>query len=247
MPANVDQRSANGSTPLFIAVHMRDYDICRVLLAANADPTIKNRKDKTPLDLARENRDSALAAEQKRAEAESRDPQRRRFRRKGVDPSIRIAAMLESETQVNESLDELRAELAPYLVPHVIESGVPIGDDEEDEPDSESEEVAEVEIPAKIQKTQKPAKKKRKFKAEPREPSSEMLRILEILKSLDQRVQRMEAGYYARSPSRDVSTDRQAPAVCAHCGFGMAEQCPTCKLSFCRRCIAKESVHKCTA
>jgi ankyrin repeat protein len=50
MPANVDQGSASGSTPLSIAVSMREHDIIRVLLAANTDQ----------LDLASENRDLGL-------------------------------------------------------------------------------------------------------------------------------------------------------------------------------------------
>lgn len=52
--ANVNKKSASGSTPLHIAVSLCDYIMVKILLAANSDILIQDANGKTPLDLALE-------------------------------------------------------------------------------------------------------------------------------------------------------------------------------------------------
>ena len=54
-PANVQQISENGNTPLHNATKINDLDMIKILLFHKADPSIKNKNGKTPLDIAKEN------------------------------------------------------------------------------------------------------------------------------------------------------------------------------------------------
>jgi hypothetical protein len=176
--ANVDQRSANGSTPVYIAVSLRDVNLVRVLMAANADPTIRTRSGKDALELARELRAAAEEFELKKMEAEIKDPRRKKLHRKSVNPAIRIAQILASETPLNESLEDLMVELAPWVVPRVM--GAVDGDgEEEDYSDDE------------------PGAGKAKGAAG---TNPDMLEILNLVRSLDDRLRKMEAARYARPP-----------------------------------------------
>jgi hypothetical protein len=55
--ANVDQRSAAGSTPLYIAAFLGDANLVEVLLSAGADATVVCASGLTALDVARRRRD----------------------------------------------------------------------------------------------------------------------------------------------------------------------------------------------
>jgi hypothetical protein len=101
-----------------MAVHVQDYPICRVLLAAGADPTIGDETRVPPPALARQLADKVRTV----------------FRGgRAREDTLRIEALLNGNPP-RESLDDLRAELAPSLVPGFGAK------DEKDETDEEEEE-----------------------------------------------------------------------------------------------------------
>ena len=50
--ANVDAQNAAGFTPLMLAAHHGNYEICNMLINAGADITLRNKNDGTALMLA---------------------------------------------------------------------------------------------------------------------------------------------------------------------------------------------------
>jgi hypothetical protein len=97
-PANVDQPSANGATPLHIAIHNGHLAMVRVLIAHNADPTKRDGSDLDALSLAT------------KVEAEKR---RIRFRAARNAERKLITAYLKEEH--NEAVEEVMDELAPEI------------------------------------------------------------------------------------------------------------------------------------
>jgi hypothetical protein len=130
-PANFDQRSAGGSVPLHIAVQQQNLSIVRILCVSGADASIQNDYGQTPL---------ALGQEMKKARDDDLEVRRKKFETDGrpyVPPDAKsdideIVKVLQSPP--DESLEELRQTLAPYLVPKVeIHGGGGLEDEEGDE------------------------------------------------------------------------------------------------------------------
>jgi hypothetical protein len=244
--ANVDQRSANGSTPLYIAVFVHDYNICRVLLAANADTTVEDDQGegKQPRvsapDLAKQLADKARAQQVQREAAQQGKPQKaRKVVNQTLEDTLKIDQLLHDDPP-NKSLDDLKSELAPGLMPQMGE------DEEEDEGDK-----GEVEAPKKkgaakgaddAKSGDTEGKKKKSKKSSP-----ELKLILDKLTALDQRVQRIEsritpgAGF---APAQAADTFRVGR--CSNCGGAGATQCATCRREFCATCGAKPALHACS-
>jgi ankyrin repeat protein len=241
-PANADQRSANGSTPIYIAVYLRDSNLVRILLAANCDATIECRSGKSAVTLAMELRAAAEEDDAKRAAAEAIEPWRKRLRRKPGDSAIRTAQLLEGD--VGQTLDDLKAEFAPWLVPDAVPV-LPAAElsPEEDFPEKEA---AKMEIEP-VRKA-KHGRKKAKRRESP--PAVDTLQILRLLKSLEGRIQRMESDTQrAQSQGRQAREAGQptvgSAPVCAVCGTFPAQNCETCHRWFCGRCGLKAAVHAC--
>jgi hypothetical protein len=103
-PANIELPSASGSPPIYIAVHARDYDIVRILIAAGADPGLPAASGKSAIDLARE-----FCAES------------------GIVPrsiEMRILEVLTTDQSID--LEILKAEVAPELVAPIIRDDEPV-------------------------------------------------------------------------------------------------------------------------
>lgn len=112
--ANVDQRSAAGSSPLYIATYLKDPQLVQILLAAGADTSLTTAKGETPLGLAKRLKSAAEA---------------RTHNGKGkIDPISEVYRLL--HTPSDEDLDALRHKFAPELIP-VMQ--ITAGEEEEDE------------------------------------------------------------------------------------------------------------------
>jgi hypothetical protein len=117
--ANVDQRAASGSTPLFIATFVRDFRTVEVLLVAGADPTIENDEGQNAVKLAANNK----AREQKRGKP-------------GV--ATQIADLIQNPP--NTDFETLREKYAQELTPAVFIEGLE-SDGEEQTPGTGEENI----------------------------------------------------------------------------------------------------------
>jgi ankyrin repeat protein len=138
--ANVDQPSAKGSTPLHVAVFIHNFPICRVLLAANADPTIGDEMHEgvnrvSARTLARQLAEKARVRQAEREADLARDPQKaRKIVNQSLEDTLRIEELL-SGNPPKDSLEDLKAELAPSLIAR-------LGAEEEQKPDEEQNDHA---------------------------------------------------------------------------------------------------------
>jgi hypothetical protein len=119
--ANIDQRAASGSAPLFIATFIKDLRAVEILLVAGADPTIKNGEGINA---------AILAANNKTREQERGKP--------GL--ATQIADLIESPP--NTDLETLKEKYAPELTPEVVIEGLEL-DTEEQPAETEEGRIAQ--------------------------------------------------------------------------------------------------------
>jgi hypothetical protein len=112
--ANVDQRSAAGSSPLYIATYLKDPRLVQILLAAGADASLTTAKGETPLKLA----ERLKAAAEGCAKA----------RNGKLGPIFEVYRILNNPP--DEDLESLRHKFAPELIPEMQPAP---GDEEEEE------------------------------------------------------------------------------------------------------------------
>jgi hypothetical protein len=229
-PANVDQRSSIGSTPLYIATFLRDPKIVRVLLAAGADQSIQTAKKKpenndqpdTPLALATRLKADVekTAAARERAGVRPRDHGRKR----AVDPIFEVYNLL--TTPPEDDLEKLKHEFAPELIEAVKGPGE--GGEEEEE------EAAEEPVPKE---------KKGKAKKAASASAKKIDEFFELLKNLTRRVEQLERGSGPGVLRPGVRTSEAEIVICTGCGTAPAKACDTCRRTFCDTCVQKVDKH----
>jgi Fe2+ or Zn2+ uptake regulation protein len=120
--ANPDQKSANGATPLHIAVHSGNPILVRILLAFSADTEFVNKDGLTAVELAKKLATQGAA--------------------KVTKERIRIVEILENPG--NENPSDLMGEMAPVLIPPIMAPTVNGDDDESGEEEEEKKKKKEV-------------------------------------------------------------------------------------------------------
>ena len=224
-PANVLIRTDFGSPPLYLAVFNKDPKIVRVLLAAGADATQKHAKGKTVLELAKELKEM----KDREKAASGAAPKRKRSK----DPEDEILDLLEG--QKTFTLDALKGELCPELVPEGDGIEAP-WDEEEDE--DEEEEVDDDATPVKKPEVKVRADKKRKKKG----PG--LSQIYDLLQMMSRRLEALEATQFA-NVAPFVGESRTRIKSCCTCGGTPANECRECHKCYCDRCFPKPEVHPC--
>jgi hypothetical protein len=225
-PANADQRSSIGSTPLYIATFLRDPKIVRVLLAAGADQSIQTAKNKpengdqpdTPLALATRLKADAekTAAAREKAGVRPRDHGRKR----AVDPIFEVYDLLTSPPE--DDLEKLKHDFAPELIEIVKGSG------EEEEEEAEDA---------------KAKSKKGKGKKGPTASAKKLDELFILLDNLTRRVEQLERAPGSAVARPGVRTTDGDIVICTGCGTSPARGCDTCHRAFCDRCVGKVDRH----
>jgi hypothetical protein len=214
-PENIELPSASGSTPLYVAVHARDYDIVRILIAAGADPGLPSGSGKSAIDLARE-----LCTEAG-----------------GAPGSVeaRILEVLTTDQSVHD-LELLKAEVAPELVAPVIPEEQPI-----EGPaalHSRAEALADEAVHVAKEGLDVGEQLDRILKLmtdiDGRLKGMEGTRMAPI-----------ETKTVAPAPTSLVPVTSATTGVCSRCGRTDAAECPTCHFYFCSSCGHKADLHKC--
>jgi ankyrin repeat protein len=233
-PANVDQRSAAGSSPLYIAVFLKDPKAVAVLLAAGADVSLENTKGESPLKLAERLKQEAEAKERLRVE---KAPQNTGHRAK-QDPIFEVYKLLHEPPDAD--VETLKHQFAPELVPQADRTDV--DDDAAEEEEEVHQDTEESEAKPAPDAGKKDTKKKKKKQAKQTKITNNKLdQISDLLNKLTQRMDRLETIAIVVRPGVGVSGG--VITVCSKCGASPATTCPTCRRVFCERCASKKETH----
>jgi hypothetical protein len=220
--ANVDQASANGSPPLYMAVFKKNAKLVQVLLAANADSTAVGAKNDSCIDLAhrlKNEQDAAIEKRQERALQENKP-----FVKPPESDIDRIVKLLDGTP--NLDFEELKRKFCPELVPKVE-----LPPDEADD-DQENEAAAKPEAESAAQKPQTAAiggKGVEKL-------LNGILKAVEGINGRLETLERVVAGW------RPIPHD--GPTGCFTCAGPNGQKCTTCQRSYCEACGAKPT-HTC--
>jgi hypothetical protein len=207
--ANIELPSANGSPPIYIALHARDYDIVRILIAAGADPGLPAASGKSSIDLARE-----LSAELGHAP-------------RSVE--MRILEVLTTDQSIDFEL--LKAEVAPELVAPIIH------DDEPVEAAADPPAALHSQAEALTEEALHIAKHGSNMGDQLDKILRLMNNIDERLREMEGvRTVAVGAKMVAPVHASLVPVTSAAAAVCSQCGRTDAADCPTCHFSSCGAC-----------
>lgn len=242
--ASINQKSASGSTPLYIAVFLRDYKMVRILLSCEADPSIPCAKDVTPLQLALDMQ--AKNKEKKEKIQAQQTSQKKKSKPETDDIDLIVTALQNADSEEKpDTLDILKKELAPELLDKKEENSSQSSDEEAEE--DEGEKPAEDESkPGEA----KPEKEKKKQEAQSVGDKKIFKQLLDQIKQLNARLTLLEsqkgAQGFPQQPPPSMHSNVSQDSVCSNCGAAGAKLCPQCHRYFCDLCFRKQLVHKCT-
>lgn len=230
--ANALQKSAYGNTPLHIAARQRDWDMCQILLHASDDSTVKNDANKTPADVARENKYDDIAQKLELAQ---------------IEPIEKLKDRYLSEEKPNKKKKKSKHDSKPIEktnsndrngkntnTKNFTQNNVKPdnkNDDSDSDSYSESNENESQELRKEIKQLRNSVKT-----------------LTHIVSQLSARVALLEA----QKPDADVIQPFKPPvsilqtSQCHICGNQIARQCSQCKFYYCNSCWSKPA-HKCTS
>lgn len=153
-PAFINQKSAAGLVPLYIAVFLNDYKMVRILLFFKADPTILCSKDITPIHLAegiKKKNDEKKTKLQSQQISQEKKEKGSKLEIDQIDQiDLIVEALHNQEKEENkDTLDILKKEIAPELLDNNGEYSSDSDEEENNDDDNESvvlspSEVAEI-------------------------------------------------------------------------------------------------------
>ena len=247
-PASINQKSASGSTPLYIAVFLHDFKMVRILLSQEADPSIECAKGKTPLQLALE---IQAANNEKKAKIQAQQTnQKKKGKAENDEIDQIVTALQNAETEEKpDTLEVLKKELAPELIEKKEHSESSSSDEEDQENEVEEPEEGESH-PTESSHEKEKGKEKEKKKSKASSASQERLlgQIFDQLKQLNARVALIENERRNQVPGQvhQIDANISRDNVCTNCGASGARTCPQCHKCYCDTCYRKQNVHKCT-
>jgi hypothetical protein len=226
---NVDQASAHGSPPLYMAIFKKNAKLVQVLLAANADATALGPKNESCTDLAHRLKREQDAAIQKRKERMERE--NKPFVQPPESDIDRIVKFLD-ETP-NSDFDELKRKFCPELVP-----AVQLPPEEPDEP-SRIEECSAGREGSGAPQSQTGGTGGRAVE-------QVLENILRVVQGIEGRLMAVERAVEMGGVVRQVRTTQQGQpiAVCTSCAGPNARPCADCQKLYCDACRAKPT-HTC--
>lgn len=248
--ADINKKSASGSTPLYIAVFLRDYKMVRILLSGSPDTSEKSAKDKTPLDLAIEYKQANDKKKENLQEKQAGNQKKKNTKaEKEDDIDLIVEALNKAETANDiDDLEVLKKLYAPELIEHKDESSATNSEDEEQNQEDENDEPEQNE--GKQEKDPAPAPEKKKSSKSSDSSEKYLRQILDQLQELNSRVSNLEKqrGFSnSDNPQSGPSPSFSKINVCCQCGASGARLCNQCHNYYCDRCFRKPTTHSCFA